>query len=159
MTAVLMAESPMVIENIRKSSINITRSETSTVISELKNNKLSLSTNRISTIRDIQTFEKEIEKIVHEEVNETVRGYLKRNGFSKLTKEERIEVATHEKETRKKLIEAIRLQVKSEQIPSRNRKSQEGGGLVNTLVKSLHPELHKALGGAGEILREVKKAA
>ncbi|HBB27211.1 TPA: hypothetical protein DCZ36_01785 [Candidatus Gracilibacteria bacterium] len=159
MTAVLMAESPMVIENIRKSSINITRSETSTVISELKNNKLSLSTNRISTIRDIQTFEKEIEKIVHEEVNETVRGYLERNGFSKLTKEERIEVATHEKETRKKLIEAIRLQVKSEQIPSRNRKSQEGGGLVNTLVKSLHPELHKALGGAGEILREVKKAA
>ncbi|MDD5197461.1 MAG: hypothetical protein PHN60_01230 [Candidatus Gracilibacteria bacterium] len=159
MTAVLVAESPMVIENIRKSSINITRSETSTVISELKNNKLSLSTNRISTIRDIQTFEMEIEKIVHEEVNETVRGYLERNGFPKLTKEERIEVATHEKETRKKLIEAIRLQVKSEQIPSKNKKSQEGGGLVSTLVKSLHPELYVSLGGKAERLLVTEKVA
>lgn len=118
-----------------KGSLNIIKNETSTVVSELKNSRLSLFINgatgadeilpiqmqsflqkTVPTIHDIGTLEEEIGKIVHKETMINVKKYLEKNEFSELTKVERMAVAEYEKETRERLISAIREQVRGEQI-------------------------------------------
>lgn len=179
MMVIAAVESPAVIEKAGRGSLNIIRTETSTVISELRNDNLSLLINgtlqtnkefplqiqnflrnKIPTIQDIWTLEGEIEKIVHEESRETIRKYLEGNGLHKLTKAERIEVANYETETREKLIGAIRIQVQNEQVIFRNGKIGQGReNFVNTLVNNLHPDLYEAIGGITKGLDKMEKAA
>lgn len=110
-------------EKARKKSIGVLRNETSTVVSELKNSRLSLFINgtagsnevlpiqmqaflkkTVPTIHDIGTLEEELGKVVHRETRMNVKKYLEKNEFSELTKAERMAVAEYEKETREKLI-------------------------------------------------------
>lgn len=90
--ALLATEWPVIAEKAGKWSLNILRNQTSTAISELKNNELSLLINgtlkveqslsfqiqhflrkKVPTIRDTWILEMEVEKIVHEQSKETIK--------------------------------------------------------------------------------------
>jgi hypothetical protein len=123
MMVVAAVEGPAVVEKSGKGSLEIIRNETSTIVSELKDNKLSLLMNgifdinqqiplhmqdflkkRVPLIRDVGTLEIEVEKMVHAETKESVKEYLERNGLRKLTKAEREEVLEYEGEMNEKFI-------------------------------------------------------
>lgn len=176
--AILVAEGPMVSEKAGRWSLNIIRSETSMVLSEIKNNELSLlingtqkinknsspqiqnfMNNKVPTIRDIWKLEEEIGKIIQNGVDESVKKYLEKNKLHKLTKPERVAVANYEKEIRESLMQLIRTQVQNEQIIFRNRKLNGREGFMDNLVNNLHPDLYKSLGGKIEIFKEMRKAA
>ncbi|MDD5377364.1 MAG: hypothetical protein PHH16_04615 [Candidatus Gracilibacteria bacterium] len=177
MAVVATVEGPAVAKKSGRGSLNIVRNETSTVVSELKNSELSLYVGgaamaneslppqmqiflqkKVPLIRDVGTLNEEVQKMVHEETSESVRKYLEKNMFSELTRTERVAVADYEKETRERLMRAVREQVRTEQTIPR-RESNEGGAFTHALVNNLHPDLYVSLGGAVRKERTFKKAA